>query len=84
LLTIWFVFQGNPDELVRTGVEDKPDLLKEWKNVPELKLLHLMYDVTPPEFIDMVITEVGIVPVTSVPVILREYRLNKLDQGLIN
>jgi len=33
-----------------------------------------VYDLTPAEFIGMVITEVGMVPPTSVPVILREYR----------
>lgn len=35
-------------------------------------VLHLVYDVTPPSFIDMVLTEVGCIPPTSVPVVLRE------------
>jgi translation initiation factor eIF-2B subunit delta len=38
-----------------------------------LLVLNLKYDVTPGNFLDMVITEAGTIPVTSVPVILREY-----------
>jgi translation initiation factor eIF-2B subunit delta len=63
--------------------------LQNWKDIPSLKLLNLMYDLTPSEFIVMVVTgncienvyvfnafcvEVGLVPPSSVPVILREYR----------
>lgn len=32
-----------------------------------------VYDLTPAEFVSMVITEVGMIPATSVPVVLREY-----------
>ena len=35
------------------------------------QVLNLVYDVTPPEFVDMVITDVGMIPCTSVPVVLR-------------
>ena len=45
--------------------------LSEWKNSPTLGLLNLTYDVTPTELIAMVITELGMVPCTSVPVVLR-------------
>jgi translation initiation factor 2B subunit (eIF-2B alpha/beta/delta family) len=45
--------------------------LKSWKDIPSLKLLNLVYDLTPTEFITMVITEVGMVPPTSVPAIMR-------------
>ena len=45
--------------------------LEDWKEVEQLKLLNLVYDVTPPEFVDMIITDVGMIPCTSVPVILR-------------
>ena len=33
-----------------------------------------MYDLTPPEYINKVITELGALPPSSVPVILREYK----------
>ncbi|KAI9221488.1 hypothetical protein BC828DRAFT_347133 [Blastocladiella britannica] len=39
-----------------------------------VKRLALVYDVTPPEFLTVVITELGLMPVTSVPVVLREYK----------
>jgi translation initiation factor eIF-2B subunit delta len=48
--------------------------LSEWRDIPSLKLLNLVYDLTPNEFIMMVNTEVGMIPPTSVPVVLREYR----------
>lgn len=37
-----------------------------------LKLLNLMYDVTPAEYVTMVVTELGLTPPTSVPVVVRE------------
>ncbi|KAI9149666.1 hypothetical protein H9P43_009841 [Blastocladiella emersonii ATCC 22665] len=36
--------------------------------------VHLLFDVAPPEFLTAVVTELGVVPVTSVPAVLREYR----------
>jgi len=42
--------------------------------VPSLRLLNLTYDVTPCELVTMVISEVGMTPPTSIPVIIREYR----------
>jgi translation initiation factor eIF-2B subunit delta len=39
-----------------------------------LHTVNLIYDVLPAEYITMIITEVGMIPPTSVPVILREYR----------
>ncbi|KAI9136081.1 hypothetical protein BKA69DRAFT_1106346 [Paraphysoderma sedebokerense] len=50
------------------------DVLKGWKDVPNLKLLNLMYDVTPSDFVDVVIAEVGLIPCTAVPVVVREYQ----------
>lgn len=47
--------------------------LADWRNMPGLRMLNIMYDVTPPHFVDMVITEVGMIPCTSVPVVLREF-----------
>jgi translation initiation factor eIF-2B subunit delta len=65
-----FVFNelGDPNDLLTT---DSDPSLAEWQDIDSLKLLNLGYDVTPPEFVDMVITEIGMIPCTSVPVVLR-------------
>jgi len=64
---------GDPNDLRVKDSDTVKDLLKDWKEIPSLRLLNLVYDLTPSEFITMVITEVGMVPPSSVPVILREY-----------
>lgn len=38
---------------------------------PKLNVLNMTYDVTPPTFISAVITELGILPCTSVAVVIR-------------
>lgn len=60
---------GDPDDLVGADT-DGP--IADWRDMPQLKLLNLMYDVTPTKFITMVVTEAGVIPPTSVPVIIRE------------
>ncbi|KAG8530442.1 uncharacterized protein KY384_004944 [Bacidia gigantensis] len=51
------------DELVmRQAADDEAPSLENWRDVPNLQLLNLMYDLTPAEFIDMVITEYGSTP----------------------
>lgn len=62
-------FPDDPDDLIvtRTGKTQ----LEHWQEVPSLGLLNLVYDVTPPDFVDLVITELGMIPCTSVPVVLR-------------
>ncbi|KAH7615950.1 putative translation initiation factor eIF-2B subunit delta [Nannochloris sp. 'desiccata'] len=47
-------------------------------NSPNLSLLNLEYDTTPAEFVTVVVTEVGVLPPTSVPVVLREYRTDEM------
>jgi translation initiation factor eIF-2B subunit delta len=49
----------------RRGIED-------WRENPHLTILNLSYDLIPMEFVDVVVTEVGLIPPTSVPVVLRE------------
>ena len=39
-----------------------------------LHVVNLTYDAMPAEYITMIITEFGMIPPTSVPVIIREYR----------
>lgn len=61
---------GDPNDLVSnkgclsTG-------LSGWKNIPHLTPLNLKYDVTPPDLVSAVVTEIAVLPCTSVPVILR-------------
>lgn len=48
------------------------ETLKNWKVTDNLKLLNLVYDLTPASFVSGIVTEFGIVPPTSVAVLLRE------------
>ncbi|KAI5952700.1 tif224 [Candida jiufengensis] len=52
--------------------DDEP--LQNWRKIPALNVLNIMYDLTPPEYINKVVTELGALPPSSVPVILREYK----------
>ncbi|MCJ1290789.1 hypothetical protein MMC34_002331 [Xylographa carneopallida] len=58
-----------PDELIIQG--DSTTALTGWRNSPNLQLLNLMYDVTPADYINMVVTEYGSLPPSSVPVVHR-------------
>lgn len=62
------------NELLDTDALVQDTKLKAWRHIPNLKVLNLAYDLTPINCIDMVITEVGMIPPSSVPVVLREYR----------
>lgn len=44
-----------------------------WRDSPRLALLNLKYDAMPAEYVTMVVTEFGMIPPSSVPVILREF-----------
>ncbi|XP_047243119.1 translation initiation factor eIF-2B subunit delta isoform X3 [Girardinichthys multiradiatus] len=59
----------DPDDLIVT--RNGHTQLENWQQEPSLGLLNLVYDVTPPDFVDLVITELGMIPCTSVPVVLR-------------
>ncbi|CAI7654189.1 unnamed protein product [Penicillium pancosmium] len=48
-----------------------PSPLADWKDTPHLQLLNIMYDVTPAEYVDMVITEMGSLPPSAVPIVHR-------------
>ena len=54
---------GDPD---RVGWEG-------WGGLDNLRLLNLMYDAITAKYVTMIVTEIGLVPTSSVPVILREY-----------
>lgn len=48
--------------------------LSDWRTTQNLRLMSISQDVTPPEFVSVIITEVGMIPTTSIPVVLREYK----------
>ncbi|KAL9546024.1 hypothetical protein MBANPS3_006859 [Mucor bainieri] len=64
--------KGDPFSLVQTSDTATP-ILANWKQQQNLSILNLMYDVTPSKYISAVVTEIGIIPCTSAPVIWREY-----------
>jgi len=51
--------------------QQTPSSLEKWKETPNLQLLNIMYDVTPAEYVDMVVTEMGSLPPSAVPVVHR-------------
>lgn len=55
---------GNPFDLVATK-DVQPSPLSNWKSIANLTPLNLCYDVTPPELVSAVVTEVAILPCTS-------------------
>lgn len=54
---------GNPYDLVRTN--DNTSSLANFESMANLTPLNLYYDVTPPELVSAVVTEVAILPCTS-------------------
>lgn len=67
----------------RWGEEKKKDggVLSDWKSQPNLKLLNLMYDLTPSSAVTGIVTEVGILPPSSVAVLLREMNPDSAFKG---
>ena len=51
--------------------EGSESLRSKWKDLDALYILNLQYDVTPADMVSAVITELGMLPCTSVPVVLR-------------
>ena len=68
---------GDPDDLVETG-RTSVTPLDDWRDLSSLTLLNLTYDITPASLVDVIISEVSVIPTTSVPVILR---LKNVDQS---
>lgn len=61
---------GDPEDVAKS--DGDVQLLQDWRLVDHLKLLNLTYDLTPSEYVSGVVTELGILPSTSVAVLLRE------------
>ncbi|TKY64970.1 Translation initiation factor eIF-2B subunit delta [Spatholobus suberectus] len=64
---------GDPDVIATVRSREDGNHLEAWANTENLQLLNLIYDATPSDYVSMIITDYGMVPPTSVPVIVREY-----------
>lgn len=63
---------GDAEALTETFLYDaKKSCLANWKTKKSLNLLNITYDVTPADLVTAVVTELAILPPSSVPVILR-------------
>ncbi|KAK6927979.1 Initiation factor 2B-related [Dillenia turbinata] len=69
---------GDPDVISKVPGRKDVNYLVDWANNENLQLLNLTYDATPSDYVSMIITDYGMVPPTSVPVIVREYRREQL------
>ncbi|KAK9748201.1 hypothetical protein RND81_02G042900 [Saponaria officinalis] len=69
---------GDPDAISKVPGRNDVNYLDGWLSKENLQLLNLLYDVTPSDYISMIVTDYGMVPPTSVPVIVREYRKEHL------
>lgn len=65
---------GSSHSLIGTHqtANEHADVLAGWHAVPKLNIVHLLYDITPADLISVVVTEVGSIPCSSVPVVVRE------------
>ena len=71
VICVHIYYSGDPSDLVPIS---KDNILSEWQSINSLNLLNLVYDVTSPDLVAMVVTELGKIPCTSVPVVLRMSR----------
>ncbi|KAJ8775376.1 hypothetical protein K2173_023141 [Erythroxylum novogranatense] len=69
---------GDPDSISKVHGREDINVLDGWANSENLQLLNLKYDATPSDYVSMIITDYGMVPPTSVPVIVREYGKEQL------
>ncbi|XP_011012663.1 PREDICTED: translation initiation factor eIF-2B subunit delta-like [Populus euphratica] len=69
---------GDPDVISKVHGREDINFLDGSDNSAILQLLNLIYDATPSDYVSMIITDYGMVPPTSVPVIVREYRREHL------
>ncbi|XP_060192399.1 probable translation initiation factor eIF-2B subunit delta [Lycium barbarum] len=65
---------GDPETIAKVPGRMGINHLDGWANSDNLQLLNLIYDATPSDYVSMIITDYGMIPPTSVPVIVREYR----------
>ncbi|KAK9070175.1 hypothetical protein SSX86_010575 [Deinandra increscens subsp. villosa] len=72
---------GDPDAISKVHGRDEVNHLKDIADNENLQLLNLTYDVTPSDYVSMIITDYGMIPPTSVPVIIREFRKEQVWSG---
>ncbi|XP_022987306.1 translation initiation factor eIF-2B subunit delta-like isoform X2 [Cucurbita maxima] len=76
--SICFNELGDPDAISKVHERKDINYLDNMTAKEQLQLLNLMYDATPSDYISMIVTDYGVIPPTSVPVIVREYRREHL------
>ncbi|XP_058736550.1 probable translation initiation factor eIF-2B subunit delta isoform X1 [Vicia villosa] len=64
---------GDPDLVSKVSGRRDINHLDAWANTENLQLLNLIYDATPSDYVSMIVTDYGMIPPTSVPVVVREY-----------
>lgn len=64
---------GDPSAISKVAGRDELIDLVDWTSHENLQLLNLKYDATPSDYVSLIVTDYGMVPPTSVPVIVREY-----------
>ncbi|GMY24432.1 probable translation initiation factor eIF-2B subunit delta [Fagus crenata] len=69
---------GDPDAISKVPGREDINYLDVCTNSENLQLLNLIYDATPSDYVSMIVTDYGMVPPTSVPVIVREYRREQI------
>ncbi|CAL9060399.1 uncharacterized protein LOC135678097 [Musa acuminata AAA Group] len=69
---------GDPDVISKVPGRKDLNHLDNRADIENLQLLNLTYDATPSDFVSMIITDYGMLPPSSVPVIVREYRRENL------
>ncbi|KAK9080358.1 hypothetical protein SSX86_000116 [Deinandra increscens subsp. villosa] len=63
---------GDPNVISKVPGRKK-NCLDDWASKENLQLLNLAYDVTPADYVSTIVTEYGMIPPSSVPVIVREF-----------
>ncbi|CCE64935.1 hypothetical protein TPHA_0J01130 [Tetrapisispora phaffii CBS 4417] len=66
--------KGKDKETANDDADINKNILDNWQKSPNLNIINILYDLTPPDYIKKIITEFGALPPSSVPVILREYK----------
>ncbi|KAF9595313.1 hypothetical protein IFM89_038465 [Coptis chinensis] len=69
---------GDPDAISNVPGREDIKHLNNWTSNENLQILNLLYDATPSDYVSMIISDHGMLPPTSVPVIVREYRREQL------
>jgi translation initiation factor eIF-2B subunit delta len=72
----------DPNALISSTTDNlHNNVLSGWKSIDKLTLLNLAYDVTPMDHVSVVVTEIGLIPPTSVPVIIDSQQGDTENEG---